>query len=232
MHSVNLRLWGLEDEAFRLVDRIQCDTHHPGGRMKVRGTLLSCALIACVARPAVAQTDNDVAAWFAISLTPVGAFPALQLAPGGSAAHRLPAWAFRGSSWKFDGANDRNNSFGGSYVAPVGVKSSFTGTVGYFKPGGAGNDGTGLLGGELQSPFWESVGTSSNSMTFNASGRGSLGVGRYTGSGGGTALSLVGSLPLGLRYAMASKSVLTANLTPGFGWGRISGSGAPSQSGT
>src|SRR3954464_8712428 len=139
--------------------------------MKVRTSLVCCAvaMFAASVGSAGAQSDKDVAAWFALSLTPVGAFPTIVVPAGTSGTQRLPAWAFRATSWKFDGATDRNYSLGGSYVAPVGVKSTFTGTLGYFKPGGAGNSATIMGGGDLQSPFWESVAAANDPMTFSAS---------------------------------------------------------------
>jgi hypothetical protein len=199
--------------------------------MKTRGIFLCAALLAGVTQSVRAQSQSDFAGWTALMLTPVGAFPAIDVATGGTAAKRLPAWALRGTLWKFDGQSSQNVSMGGSYVAPVGTTASFTGTAGYYKPGG-GNNGTLMLGGDLQNPFWHTVGTTSDPMTFNASWRGSLGLGHYTGTGGGTTMSLAGAVPFEMRYPLASKSVISGNITPGFGWGRVSGGGGPSQSGT
>jgi hypothetical protein len=205
--------------------------------MNVRATILSCWLaVAAVAPCAAGQStncvnvcDGDSGAWTAMMLTPAGALPAIMVSPGGGGAQRVPTWAFRFSSWKF-GA-DRSSNFGATVVAPVASKASFAGTLAFFKPGGGG-DGTVMLGGDLETPFWESVKTANNPMTFSALANGGLGYGRFLGKGGGNLLSLVGSVPLGLHYAMANKSAFTAMVSPGFGFGSVSGGVQSSQSGT
>jgi len=93
-------------------------------------------------------SEDEFAAWAAMMLTPVGAFPALMVSPGGNGAQRVPAWAFRGSAWKFEGG-DRNYNVGVSYIAPVATKAIFTGTLGVYAPGGDNADNGLLLGGDL-----------------------------------------------------------------------------------
>src|SRR5262245_695677 len=100
-----------------------CSTSH-GGSMKLRTLVVSCCLALAVFVPqsASAQSEDEFAAWAALMLTPVGAFPTIIVWPGGSGSQRVPAWVIRASTWKFDvpGAS-RNYNLGASVVAPVGT---------------------------------------------------------------------------------------------------------------
>jgi hypothetical protein len=195
--------------------------------MKVRALLVCCAMVA-VATTAAAQTSSDIAAWTALSLSPVGAFPGILLTPIWSGGERQGAFALLGSAWKFKGFKDQNINFGGSYAGPIGNRASLTGTLGYFRPG-EGGAGTFMFGGDFQTVAWDPATTSP--LTFSLFLKGSAGLGYYTGREGDQAVSLVGSVPLVIRYQLANKSAISATVTPGYGWGRAYGGGVPPEGG-
>jgi hypothetical protein len=196
-----------------------------------RPFLLAAGLLALGAATASAQT-GQFAAWLALIQTPVGALPAIDAAPTGSTNDRSQVWAVRATNWKFDGATDRNNTIAGSVIAPVGTDASFTATVGYLKMGSG--DGTYLLGADYQRPLWESGATASNPFAFSIAGKGSAGYGHFTGGSGYNLASLAASLPVGARYVLSNKSALSVHVTPGYGFGKLSGgsNGVDNGSGT
>lgn len=183
-----------------------------------------------------AQTEKDFAAWTAMMVTPVGALPPVMLVPSMKGGARAGAFAFSASRWKFDGSGEEANyNYGISYAHPVAQKAMASGTLAYMRPGcsGGGCDGTLMLGGDLQAPVWENATVSSGGQTtFGVNLKGSLGWGRFLGSGNQNALSLVGTVPLTARFTMSNKSLLSAFLAPGFGFGRITFGGSPSESGS
>lgn len=202
--------------------------------MKFKATIL-CSLVIAVATPDVAraQSEKDFAAWFAMMLTPVGSLPPMVIVPTMKAGVRAPTFAGRLGRWAFPGDNLTNYTFGATMVAPVATKALLSGTLAYMKPGCAAGDtcdGTLMLGADIEAPFAESMSTQATGKTIlSASLKGSLGYGRFLGSGGGNAISLVGFVPLSVRYVMASNSTLSAFLSPGFGIGNVSDSGNSEQ---
>jgi len=194
--------------------------------MKLRNVLMSCCVVVGVVAPGPVSaqvSEDEFAAWAALMSTPVGAFPAIMVSPGIVGARRVSAWAIRGSTWKFDVGNNRNYNLGVSLVAPVGTKAIFTPTLGVIVPTADGADNGLMLGADLETPFWQTVKTASNTVTFSASVKGSAGYGRIFTDPGSNYLSLVGSLPLALHYELADRSTLSAMVVPGAGVGRSSG---------
>jgi hypothetical protein len=186
-----------------------------------RPALLVAALLAFGASTASAQTLDDFTAWLSLIQTPVGALPAIDAAPTGTGNDRSQVWAVRATSWKFNGAADRNNTIAGSVIAPVGTNASFTATVGYLKMGGG--DGTYMLAADYERPLWESAPTAGSPLGFSIAGKGSGGFGHFTGGSGYNVGSFAASLPIGARYVMANKSALSVHVTPGYGFGKLSG---------
>jgi hypothetical protein len=170
---------------------------------------------------AAAQSESDFAAWFAIMQTPAGALPYAQVEPlpqreGGP---RRSAIALRTGSWTFEGQDDRNWTFGATLAMPTGTKAAASVTLAWFRPGGGG-DGTTMLGVDVQKAVWQ--GKSADSPTkFGAAIKGAFGYGDAQG-GESTALSVVGQIPVTVRFELTNKSGISLHATPGLGWGRVS----------
>jgi len=188
-----------------------------------RLTLLGCALAVAGSAAHAQSSDKDFTAWFAMTFTPVGAFPQMETAPGGrtDGARQL---AFRFSTWKFEGDVTRQNNFGVSFLAPSSSKVRYGVTAGWVQPSGGGgsNDGIFMLGGDLASALWQSAPNASSPNSFSLDWKANLGYGRFTGTGGGNAWSLVAQVPFKWMYQMANKSDLSAFASAGFGFGGIS----------
>jgi hypothetical protein len=187
-----------------------------------RSILLACALVITASAAQAQSSDKDFAAWFGMMVTPVGAFPQMETAPGGrtDGAAQL---ALRLSSWKFEGSTQRQNNYGVSYLAPSSSKLRYGLTVGWMQASGGGSsDGTLMLGGDLASALWQSAANPNSATTFSLDWKASLGYGRFTGSGGGNAWSIVGQLPFKWMYQMANKSDLSAFASAGFGFAGVS----------
>lgn len=192
--------------------------------MKRRALMVLLAVAVVAARPANAQSESDVAGWFGLTQTPVGALPLIPVEPHRSGTESRMAWAFRTASWKFEGQDDRNWTFGGSLAVPAGPKTTVTGTIALFKPGGgAGDDRTLMFGVDWLRRFWEEKAANS-STSFDASFKASLGYGDANGADL-NATSIAAQIPLAMRYELANKSAFVLVASPGFGWGRISGGG-------
>lgn len=186
-------------------------------------TLLSCALVV-VGSTAQAQTsDSNLSAWYAMMLTPVGAFPAIETSAGGR-TDATPQIAIRLATWKFKDDDTRLNNFGATWMNAATSPLRYGFTLGWNQPSGGGaggNDGTLMLGAEAGGALWKSAAAGSAS-SFSLGWKGSGGYGRYMGTGGGNTWSLVGQVPLSWMYTMADKSMLSAYASGGFGFAGIS----------
>lgn len=154
------------------------------------------------------SSEKDVAAWTGIMLSPAGAFPAMQLAGGGKQL------AFHASTWNDAGADERQNSVGVSYSAPQSSRVRYGATMGWTEPSGGG--GVFLLGLDVTGDLLRRAVDAAAGSSFTADLKASLGMGNITATPGGVVWSFVGQLPLGWQYTSASKSVLSAHVTPGF----------------
>ena len=198
-----------------------------------RTTLLGCALVVVAGAAHAQASDKAIAAWSGIMFTPVGAFPSIEPSAGGR-TDGARQFAIRVSTWKFDGSDTRENSFGLSLLAPGTSKLRYGGTIGWTQPSGntgGSNDGLVLLGGDIASALWTSKAAGNSASSFTLDWKANLGFGRFTGSGGGTSWSLVGQLPFKWLYKLEDKSELSAYASAGFGVAGVSDN-TTSESGT
>ena len=177
------------------------------------------AFAAVTAVPLHAQSDESIIAWFSMMATPIGALPPIELASAG-AVDRRSQFAIRLASWEFQGSEERTNNVGVSWIAAVGPTARFGATLGWIQPEETGADGTILLGADLGAPIWTSMSTEATAVSIDL--RGSLGYGRYTGTGADNAYSLVAQLPIKVRHELTGKSAISGFLSPGFGFAGLS----------
>ena len=161
-----------------------------------------------------AQDLGDIAAYAALSFTPVGGL--VPLPPSGSAA-RGSAFVARYGNLDLGDPSLHSFSFGGDLATAHG---RFGLTVGGSTCDGC--DGNFMAGLAYTAPLTQNV--------LSVALRPALGFTKPL-EGGGTALSLGLSLPVGVELSGATGPVFTPYLVPGFGYGRISDDG-DSESGT
>jgi hypothetical protein len=189
--------------------------------MTKRLLVVACALFVMAAPLSGQASDNDHFGWFGLMMTPVGAFPQIEL-PSGGTVDRRTQFAIRLASWKYEAQDDRNSALGLTFFSPMGTKARFGATLGWFDPGGPG-DGTIMAGADLGAPIWASATTEPTAVSIDVAG--SLGIGRFTGSGGGTAWSLAGHVPFKIRHTFASKSMVSGFVRLGYGVAGVSDGG-------
>ncbi len=180
--------------------------------------LVVVALILITSRDAAAQpSEQDVAAYAALNLTPIGALSPMLVSPVAKGEKYRSSFAGRLSHFAPGQGEDGNNNFGVTYLFPAGPVA-LSGTLGYVKESGDGGEGLILGGADLHATLWNNAvaaSTSATSLNFQAS----LGYGRHNDF---DALSMAVGFPLALTMMQASKSKFVLFVTPGFGWGRLS----------
>lgn len=187
-----------------------------------------------VAASAQAQGPSlgDAAAYLALSVTPVGAMtPAVTSAMLGRIAK---GYTVTGQYGHLSGDNGAGfNSFGASVSMPV-SGFSLGGSLGFMSPSGQGSKSNLMLGANAETNLgaW-ALGEGKNANLFTMSARGDFGwANPDDGSGNNsvTALSMSASAPFALVLKNGDMT-WAPFVTPGFGWGRVSATGA-SESGT
>ena len=187
-----------------------------------------------VAASAQAQTSlGDAAAYLALSTTPVGAMtPVVTSAMLGRIAK---GYTVTGQYGHLSGDNGAGfNSFGASVSMPV-SGFSLGGSLGFMSPSGQGSKSNLMLGANAETNLgaW-ALGEGKNSNLFTLSARGDFGWANPddgTGTDNSiTALSMSASTPFALVIKNGDMT-WAPFVTPGFGWGRLSATGA-SESGT
>jgi len=187
----------------------------------ILGMVAAVGLLAVTSTTAIAQDESDVAAWFAMMLTPYGALPPL----GTRAMAGLPATDGRAAGafevkygrWSFDEADEGWNTFGlGGRLGSVGL------TVGYGKCDDC--DEGAIMGGVdfesilLRSPF----GTEVSDASFAVGVRPSLGFGIPTGDVEGNAFAANVDVPLSFTMPFGVGARFVPFVAPGIGVGRLS----------
>ena len=191
----------------------------------MRATLLTAAALtffSVTATTAGAQDDDDAAAWFGMMFSPYGALPAL-VSPamaGLTAAGERPAGSFeiKYGRWGFE-EEETWNIFGlGGRAGGLG----FTG--GYGKCSGCDE---GFIMGQVDFEWIlarSPVGTEASGGSLALGLRPSAGFGKPT-EGEGTAMALTVDLPAVFSMPVGERSHIVPFVTPGIGFGRISGGG-------
>lgn len=193
-------------------------------------TAVAAGLVAMSFNTASAQPSaQDFAAFAALVSTPIGAFAPMSAGPAKGAALSGSSISLRVSSFKFEGATESNNTIGGSYTMKAGTNALVNANLGYQM---CGTDcGTIMLGADLISPLWAQPATAEKNMAFSANLQGSVGYGLDQSPAEANALSFAVGIPVGVAMEQENKSRISAFVTPGFGWGKVSATGA-SESGT
>jgi len=187
--------------------------------------ILVVGLVSLVNTRASAQLGldpKDVAAYVGLSGTPIGALSPIMVSPGTKGEKAFDNFSGRFSHFSPKGGGDGSNQFGGTWYHQAGMNAAVSGTVGYLAPGCTGCDGVILAGADVHSTLWDNAAAkSSTRMSINL--QGSLG---YGNTDGGNMLSAAVGVPFAMSVAQASKSSVGLFVTPGYGWGRVSGGGA------
>jgi hypothetical protein len=176
--------------------------------MHVRVAVIAVAL-AVVSQPARSQSVSDISAHTALLNTPVGALAPLMSAPApGAVTHTL---SIRVSQYSVTGLDA--TSFGATLSHSGGrLNHSITAAVRTCE----GCDKTLMLGINARHPLVRAT-----------SGTRSMGLAVSAGAGYGkadelSALSLSVGAPISIAIDQANKARLSAFVTPGIGWGRLS----------
>jgi hypothetical protein len=178
-------------------------------------------------RDAAAQpSDKDLVAYAALIGTPVGALSPIMIAPGTKGDKSFNSFAGRYAHYSPQGGGDGNNTFGASFYHKAGMNAAVSGTAAYLTCSGC--DGMFMVGADVHSTLWNSTQAKGSTTATSVNLQGSLGYGSQSGT---SALSFVVGVPLAITMDQSNKSRISAFVTPGFGWGRLSDSGA-SESGT
>jgi hypothetical protein len=169
-----------------------------------------------VGSTAAAQSRGDVAAYVALSVTPVGALPLMARTTMFDARPAPTSFAAR------YGTQEDLHSFGVGGDFRVGSSGRSAVTLGYSTCDGC--DGTLMLGADYIAPLTRSAlgaGTTPPALTISINP--SLGFAKAM-EGEGTALAAGVGLPVAVATGDAGARI-AAFVSPGIGFGRLSGSG-------
>jgi hypothetical protein len=193
-----------------------------------RVTALLVAALAVVATEARAQSAQDVAAWAALSFTPIGALTPLVVVPSvkNAKAQSGHVWGVHASEWTPSGG-DAVYNFAGSYMTGYGQNAVVGVTGGFVQPSCSGCDGDIMGSLDVHSAMWENpmASSSASKSVLSVLVHGSLGYSHNLASGGGNSYSVAATVPVAYRMEQAAGSTIAFFLAPGFGFGNISGGG-------
>jgi hypothetical protein len=149
------------------------------------------------------------------------------ITPGAKVEKTFNAVTGRYSHLSSDAGN--GNSFGASFYHRAGMNAAVSGTLGYATAANCAADcGTLLLGADVHSTLWNNK-PRGTAATKSVNLQSSLGYGSGTGV---SYLSFAVGVPLSFSMRRSSTARVSAFLTPGFGWGKVSQDGAAAESGT
>lgn len=201
-------------------------------------SLLALGLLAVIAGDAAAQgnspprgngtaSDADMAAYAALVSTPVGGLAPLMVTPGAKVEKKINAVTGRYSHFSSDAGSA--NSIGASFYHRAGMNAAVSGTLGYATAADCAADcGTILVGADLHSTLWNNK-PRGTAATKSVNLQGSMGYGSGTDV---SYLSFAVGVPLSFSMARTNKARVSAFLTPGLGWGKVSREGVAAESGT
>ena len=193
--------------------------------------ILVVALISVNNRDAAAQSAKDMAAASALYLTPVGSLAPIMVSPGTKGEKSVDNISGRFSHFSPKTGNG-DNSIGASYYHQAGMNAAVSATVGMLMPGcptGTSCNSVLMLGGDVHSTLWNSKASKGSTTATSINLQGSLGYGRESSV---SAVSAAVGVPFAVSMEQASKARVSAFVTPGFGWGRLSPKGFTAESGT
>jgi hypothetical protein len=191
--------------------------------------LTSVASIGIAASAQAQVSAGDAAAAAALMFSPVGAMtPVVTSAMLGRIAK---GYSITGQYGHLSDNGAGFNSFGAAISMPV-SGFSLGGSFGFLSPSGTGTKSNMMLGLNAESNLgaW-ALGDGKNANLFTMSARGDFGWANPDNGGNSvTALSLSAGVPVAL-VLKSGDMTFAPYVTPGFGWGRLSATGA-SESGT
>ncbi|GAC1515891.1 MAG: hypothetical protein NVS1B4_08270 [Gemmatimonadaceae bacterium] len=186
--------------------------------------ILSGVWLAAGLRPHVlpAQTVNDVAAWDALMLSPIGALPpmARNTADGDARPNEL---SIRYGRWRYDLDDAVHNNTGITFAHRFGLLNTELAFTGAFLSLSCGACLAWVSGGvDLHSTVWHGSleGTAGRTPSVSLGLRTGLGGARYIGEGHAIAGSATAGVSVTGGVPFFWRSRMTAMLMPGFGFGR------------
>jgi hypothetical protein len=184
---------------------------------RVTAVLVAAAL--CLPVHTHAQSTGDFAGFFGLIFTPVGAFtPVASGKPNADA--RSSGVQFRVSKWQFAPDDDNTTNLGAGYVFTRGRARTAI-EIGYVTNEQCDDCGLFMAGADVQ---YDLAQTTTSGATFVAALNPAIGVG-IPREGGGNAMSAALSLPLSASINAGQKLRIIPFVSPGFGFGRLSGGG-------
>jgi hypothetical protein len=177
--------------------------------------------VACAAAPRVveAQTAEQLAAWYGLMLSPIGALapiahdPSLAGVPGSTLSLRY-------GRWRYDDDDEVHDNIGLTWAHRFAWLRTEIAVTGAYQP-----DECGSCGG------WQIAGLtvrstvvrleSARAIRFGVAATVDVGGAKYHGVGGATTFSLAGALPLEFTVSLPWTSSLSLAAIPGIGYGRI-----------
>lgn len=193
----------------------------------MRRLVMAAAVLALVGMPAQqasAQTLEEVAGYAALLSTPAGALGPMVVSPGTRGENAFSGFSVRFANFSPKGGGDGTNTLGATYAFKAGSNAAIGATAGYLMPGCTGCDGQFMAGADLNSTLWNN--TSGASINL----QGAFGWGNDS-QNDVTSISLALGFPFAYSRVAADKSRLSGFVTPGYGWGRMSGGGASMNAG-
>ncbi|GAC1649663.1 MAG: hypothetical protein NVS4B3_07090 [Gemmatimonadaceae bacterium] len=189
--------------------------------------VLAVSVGACLAAGAwpsrgVAQSVNDLAAWDALMLSPVGALPPTARNPTDGDV-RPNEVSIRYGRWRYDLDDAVHNNIGITFAHRFDVASTELAVTGAYLPLSCGTCLSWVSGGiDLQSTVWQGAldGTEGRTPSANLGVRVGLGGARYVGEGHAIAGSATAGVALGVAVPFVWRSRVAASVIPGFGFGR------------
>jgi hypothetical protein len=183
------------------------------------------ALVSIPARQVQSQVTVEQAAGYAALLsTPAGALAPMLVSPGTKGENAFSGFSVRFSNFSPKGGGDGTNSLGATWAFKAGSNAAIGATAGYLMPGCTDCDGQFMAGADLNSTLWNSTGGGSINL------QAALGWGNDS-QNDVTSISGAVGFPFAYSRVAADKSRLSAFLSPGYGWGRMSGGGESMSSG-
>lgn len=185
-----------------------------------------CAVCAAAPRIAAAQTTEQLAAWYGLMLSPIGALaptahdPALAGLPGS-------ALALRYGRWRYDADDEVHDNFGLTWSRRFAFLRTELAVTGAYQLDQCGScSGWEMAGVSLRSTIFrlssaDRADAQSRAVRFGVATTFDAGGAKFHGTGGATTFSLAGSAPIELAFPLWSSSLSVA-VIPGIGFGRIS----------
>ena len=170
-----------------------------------------------------AQTGNQIGAWDALMLTPVGALTPTTHDPGDVPAGAQEI-AFRYGRWRFDPDDAIHDNAGLTWSRHLGFgHATLSATLGYSLTECHGCDGWINGGLDLKSePLHRDIGTAfDRPITVGLGLRAALGEAVFRGPGSSTANSLALVVPFDASIPITHSSRLITTVVAGLGYGRI-----------